>query len=594
MARARQLWHVLVLSFRVDPLLTITSLVVAAVAGSSTQLIAYAVSRLLAAVLHHDVHWAEQLALAVGVLGGAAVCSSLIKLDLRFRLEELTSQYIDEQLIELSSATPGLEMHERPEHIDRVELVRAERATLGSAAGAVVESTTTVMSIVTTAALLASVDLRLLLLPLFGLPAVASSAKARTWLQKAKEATAERKRLATHLLELGTTGPPAKELRVFGLKQALRDRHEAVSQEANAELDRVIMRAAVLTTGGWLVFAAGFVGAIALEADAAVRGHISPAALILVLTLAAQVATQVNAVFGIAGWLFETLASVGRYVRVLDEWRQANAPLVDAAPVPDRLVSGIEFKNVGFRYPGTEADVLRGVDLHVPAGSTVAVVGDNGAGKTTLVKLLCGFYQPTDGAVLVDGVDLRRILVEAWRERLSGGFQDFAKFELVARQTVGVGLLSSIDDADAVTAALDRAASGDVVQVLADGLETQLGRSFEGGTELSGGQWQKLALGRSMMRSAPLVLLLDEPTAALDADTEHALFEHYAGAARAVAATSGGVTVLVSHRFSTVRMADLIVVVGDGAVVEAGTHEQLMARGGVYAELYELQARAYR
>jgi ATP-binding cassette subfamily B protein len=194
----------------------------------------------------------------------------------------------------------------------------------------------------------------------------------------------------------------------------------------------------------------------------------------------------------------------------------------------------------------------------------------------------------------VDGVDLRALPVDEWRSRMSAGFQDFARLELLARETVGVGSLPAIDDAGVVGAALDRAAAADVVQAMAQGLETQVGRSFEGGTELSGGQWQKLALGRAMMRERPLLLVLDEPTAALDADTEHALFERYAGAARAVAAESGGITVLVSHRFSTVRMADMIVVVGGGTVTEVGTHAELMAAAGVYAELYELQARAYR
>ena len=224
----------------------------------------------------------------------------------------------------------------------------------------------------------------------------------------------------------------------------------------------------------------------------------------------------------------------------------------------------------------------------------MALVGENGAGKTTLVKLLCRFYEPDEGEILVDGTDLRRIPVEAWRQRTSAAFQDFARFELLARETVGVGDLPHIEDPPAVEAALVRAAAEDVPRALPRGLETQLGKAWEGGAELSGGQWQKLALGRGMMRSRPLLVVFDEPTSALDPQTEHALFERIAAAARGGRNAAGTVTVLVSHRFSTVRMADRIVVLDGGRIREEGTHQELLRRGGPYAELYRLQSRAYR
>jgi ATP-binding cassette subfamily B protein len=263
-------------------------------------------------------------------------------------------------------------------------------------------------------------------------------------------------------------------------------------------------------------------------------------------------------------------------------------------PVPARLRSGIELRDVSFRYPGAAEDALDSVSLFLPAGSTVALVGENGAGKTTLVKLLCRLYDPTSGSIRADGVELSRVDVDEWRARITAGFQDFARFELVARETVGVGDLPYLDDMDAVQGALARAEASAVAAELADGLETQLGTSFDGGTELSGGQWQKLALARALMRTDPLLLVLDEPTAALDAEAEHALFSRYASEARRVAAGGNAIVVLVSHRFSTVRMADTIVVLEGGRVVEAGTHAELRGAGGLYAELYELQARSYR
>jgi ATP-binding cassette, subfamily B, bacterial len=239
--------------------------------------------------------------------------------------------------------------------------------------------------------------------------------------------------------------------------------------------------------------------------------------------------------------------------------------------------------------------VLHDVNLYLPAGEVIAIVGENGAGKSTLVKLLCKLYAPTSGRILVDGVDLARLPAPEWRTRLAGAFQDFFRFELAARQSVGLGDVPRVDDEPAVRAAVDRAGADDVVQRLASGLDTQLGPTWQGGVEVSFGQWQKLALARGFMRDEPLLLVLDEPTAALDAPTEHALFDRYAAALKNAADGSNGrISILVSHRFSTVRMADRIVVLDGARVVETGSHEQLIAEQGSYAELYRIQAAAYR
>jgi ATP-binding cassette subfamily B protein len=236
------------------------------------------------------------------------------------------------------------------------------------------------------------------------------------------------------------------------------------------------------------------------------------------------------------------------------------------------------------------------VNLTVPAGAVYLLVGENGAGKTTLVKLLARLYEPTAGRILVDGRPLARVRPDEWRKRLAGAFQDFFRFELPARHSVGLGDLPRLDDDDAVRAAVERGGAGDVVDRLPQGLDTQLGPTWPGGVEMSFGQWQKVALARGFMREQPLVLVLDEPTAALDAETEHDLFERYASRAAAAAgpAGRGAITLLVSHRFSTVRMADRIVVLDGARVAETGTHEELVARGGTYAQLYAIQQAAYR
>jgi ATP-binding cassette subfamily B protein len=221
-------------------------------------------------------------------------------------------------------------------------------------------------------------------------------------------------------------------------------------------------------------------------------------------------------------------------------------------------------------------------------------VGENGAGKTTLVKLLARMYAPDAGTIEADGVDIGRMRNEEWRDKLAGAFQDFFRFEFRAEHTVGLGDVVRLDDRPAVELAVDRAGADDVVDRLANGLDTQLGPTWDDGVEVSFGQWQKLALARGFMRDEPLLLVLDEPTAALDAETEHALFERYASSAQGEVPENGRITVLVSHRFSTVRMADLIVVMDGARVVEVGSHEELMARNGQYADLYNIQAAAYR
>jgi ATP-binding cassette, subfamily B, bacterial len=232
------------------------------------------------------------------------------------------------------------------------------------------------------------------------------------------------------------------------------------------------------------------------------------------------------------------------------------------------------------------------VDLDLPAGAVVAIVGENGAGKSTLVKLLTGLYKPSSGRVLVDHHDLASLDGDAWRARCAGAFQDHVNLELVARETITTGDLPALDSDSRAHAALSDAAALDVLAALPSGLGTQLGTSWDDGTDLSGGQWQRLAIARGMMRRRPLLLVLDEPTSALDPATEHALFEGYTDAARR-AGRDGAITVLVTHRFSTVAAADLVVVLADGRVSEVGSHAELMAARGGYAELYGLQARGY-
>jgi ATP-binding cassette subfamily B protein len=314
--------------------------------------------------------------------------------------------------------------------------------------------------------------------------------------------------------------------------------------------------------------------------------------IVLVLVIGSQLSQFVGAAVGELGFLRSIWLDISRRLIWLEDYAAAVDARSDGTP-PTRLTTGIHLDQVSFRYPGSDRLVLDDVTLDLPAGSVVAVVGDNGAGKTTLVKLLARLYDPDAGRIEVDGVDLASMSVPEWRARLAGAFQDFFRFELRALDGVGLGDLDRLGDRAAAATAIGRAGAGDVVDGLPAGLDTQLGPSWDDGIEVSFGQWQKLALARGFMRDEPLLLVLDEPTAALDAETEHALFERFAEAAREEV-TNGRVTVLVSHRFSTVRMADLIVVLDGARLIEVGTHADLMALGGRYAELYGIQATAFR
>ena len=511
-------------------------------------------------------------------------------------LRERVGQAMDRRLIGLAMRVPGIEHYERPEYQDELQLLRNQRGSLANIPDATIGNVGLLVRTITTIGLLVAIHPSLGALPLFGIPALVFGGMAERRRQRLQEQVIERYRSALWLYNTATERDMGKELRVFGARGALRRRHDELSAEVTGEVAASENRTSMLSAAGWLVFAAGFIAAIITVVNEARHGRATPGDVVLTLALAQQINNQLTGAVGVVSFLVRTARVGHRFVWLSDYASAAIAALQPrlVTDPPSRLSEGITFEDVSFRYPGTDAAVLSAVNLSLAAGSTVAIVGDNGAGKSTLIKLLCRFYEPSEGRILVDGRPLTDIAPDVWRTRVAAGFQDFAKFELLAQTSVGVGDLPNADDPDAVQAALARANAEDVVADLPSGLATQLGRTFDDGVELSGGQWQKLALGRAMMREAPLVLVLDEPTSSLDPQSEHALFERYAGAARRAGTDVGAITLLVSHRFSTVRMADRILVIAGGRIAEAGTHAELIGLGGTYAELYELQARSYR
>ncbi|WP_037914139.1 ABC transporter ATP-binding protein [Actinacidiphila yeochonensis] len=510
-----------------------------------------------------------------------------------FELSELAELDFDEELIELSNGSAGIEHHERAEFADTLTVLQQEGRRFQMNLEALLNGLGLGLAMVLTAVLLARQSPLLLLLPVAALPPLLAGRAAERISDRAQTASAEQTRLALNLFHLSTSASAAAEMRVFRLQEEMRRRHAVHWASATRTLWRAQVTATWVRAAGQVVFALAYVGAVLLVIRDAITGHRAVGDVVLVVALAAQVNQQVTTAVTLLQNL-QRMASAYRRLAGVRAVLKASEQKTADQPPPDLLRQGITLDGVDFIYPGNDAPALRDVRLTLPAGGTVAVVGENGAGKSTLVKLLCGFYQPSAGRILVDGTDLSAIPVDGWRQRIAAGFQDFVQYEFQAREAVGVGDLPRVSSEPAVRTALDRAHAASVLEHLADGLDTQLGKSFTDGAELSGGQWQKFALGRAMMRDAPLLLVLDEPTSALDPEAEHALFERYTEQAGRVGRETGAITLFVSHRFSTVRMADLIIVVQGGRVVEAGSHAELVGGSGLYAELFAIQAEAYR
>ncbi len=535
---------------------------------------------------------------AAGVVGSIAGTGALSHAGARV-LATLAGELrygLNRRLLEIAGGVPTLELHETPEHLTQLEAVRREQYQLYSVLPRLVGLLAIVVRLVAMGVLLAAVHPALLLLPLFGIPAVAASPWTGGLFREGQERAAEPARRAEHLLELTATAGAAKEIRLFRLADVLLGRFDAEQRTIRRIHHRLQLRAAGIGIASRLAFLVGYFGAVVLVVNLAAAGRASVGDAVLTAVLAGQVLGLVTGAADALQLTFQSLVAASRLVYLADLEQAAGGTGSGAAPT--RLDRGIRLERVSYTYPGADHPVLQEVDLTLPAGATVAIVGDNGAGKSTLVKLLAGLYRPTSGRILLDDTNLGSIDPVAFRRRTAACFQDHARFEFLVRETVGIGDLAALADPDggetAIARALDRAGAGTVVAGLPAGLDSQLGPSWPGGADLSGGQWQKLSLARAMMRPHPLLLLLDEPAAALDAAAEHDLFGRWAQAARQAAATNGGITVLVSHRFSTVRMTDLVVVCDRGRVTEIGSHRELIGRGGHYAEMYELQARSYR
>ncbi len=588
------MWRLCKLGYRNEPGLMLTAFVLVLLAALPDALIAWWLKLLGEGVLGHDGRRVRIAALALGISAVATWLLRTVSVRVQRRFRDKVTIALEAHVARLQASVATIAHHERPESLDRLAVLRDQVFVLDHMYMSVFSTCGWVLRLGVTLALLVSIHPALGLLAVFAIPTVLTSTWRPAVERAAYERGAQSARRARHLFTLATTAAPGKEVRVLGrggIGRQLAEERRAAFERWYAPIASARWTSAAWHTLAWAVFGSAWAGAVAFVT---LGLRASAGDVLLVLAAGARLSAYIGATVGEIGFLRGIWMDGSQRLAWLEDY--AASLVADAdLPVPERLHAGIHLEHVSFAYPGTDRLVLEDVTLDLPAGAVIAIVGENGAGKTTLVKLLAKLYEPTSGAIHVDGQPLAQMRADTWRERLAGAFQDFFRFELPARQSIGVGDVPRLDERPAVVQAVERAGAEDVIARWPAGLDTQLGPTWPHGVDVSFGQWQKLALARGFMRDHPLLLVLDEPTAALDAETEHALFERYAEAAHQdVTEADGRITILVSHRFSTVRMADLIVVLDGAHLVEVGSHEDLMARGGQYAELYGIQAAAYR
>jgi ATP-binding cassette subfamily B protein len=584
----RSMWRLMVIGHRHEPRLIIVSFVLALVAAVPDALLAVWLPLLTAGVTEGSstLIVVATAGLAVSSTAGWLLRTVSTRVQRRFR--DRVTVALEAHVARLQATIGTIAHQERPEYLDRLAVLRDQVFVLDHMYLSLFSTCGWFLRVAFTVVLLASVHPALAALVLLALPALATATWRPAVERAVDEAVAPARRRGQHLFQTGTRPPPGKEVRVTGIGPRLVRDRRAAWDEWYAPIRRVRWVTAAWHALAWCAFGVAYTLGLAwvVSQPDATAGQV-----VLVLTAGARLTMYVGATIAEISFLRGVWLDGSRRLVWLE--RYADAARTSGAPAPDRLATGITFDHVSFAYPGTDRLVLDDLCLELPAGAVVALVGENGAGKTTMVKLLTRMYEPTTGRILVDGVPLGEIDADEWRARLAGAFQDFVQFELAARQSIGLGDLDRLDDDDAIWRGIERGAAADVVERLPSGLDTQLGHAWPDGVEVSFGQWQKVALARGLMRDQPLLLVLDEPTASLDAEIEHSLFERFAAAAHDREA-AGAITILVSHRFSTARMADLIVVLDHNQLAEQGTHDELVAAGGRYARHYGTQAAGYR
>jgi ATP-binding cassette, subfamily B, bacterial len=394
------------------------------------------------------------------------------------------------------------------------------------------------------------------------------------------------KRQMDYLRQVAGSREGAKEVKLFGLNKFFTERFQVLANQIYME--DVTLSRSKLIVGGLLgiIGTLGYYGAYVYVIWRTLGGAYDIGQFTFLTAAIQQASSNLQQVFSTASGIADQALFLTDLIAFFDMQPTVQSK-PDGLPTPKSIQKGFEFRNVSFAYPGTERRVLKNFNLTLSPGERIALIGENGQGKTTVVKLITRLYDPTEGQILLDGIDLREYSLEDLHRHIGVIFQDFMRFEMTARENIAVGRIDQPHQQSDIELAAHKSLADTVVSKLAGGYDQMLGRRFEGGVELSGGEWQKMALARAYLRDAQL-LILDEPTAALDARSELEVFERFAEL------TEGKMALLISHRFSTVRMADRIVVLSGGRLIEEGNHQELMAKSGLYASMFEMQAASYR
>jgi ATP-binding cassette subfamily B protein len=394
------------------------------------------------------------------------------------------------------------------------------------------------------------------------------------------------KRQLDYLRFLGVSKESAKELKVFGLNIHLTEQFARLSDDIYMQNVALARRRFLASTFLTLLSTVGYYGAYAFVIYQTLRGQMSVGTLTFLAGAIAGASTNLQLIFSTFSSIADQslfLSDLLSFLSIIPKVRSKPNALTCPRPIRE----GIEFRNVSFAYPGTSRWVLQNLNLRLQQGERIALIGENGEGKTTIVKLVTRLYDPTEGSILLDGVDLREYDLEDYASQIAVIFQDFMRYDMTARENIAIGRINESNNLPGILSAARKSLADGVIQKLQGGYEQMLGRRFDAGVDLSGGEWQKVALARAYLRDAQ-ILILDEPTASLDARSEHEVFQRFADL------TESKLSLLISHRFSTVKMADRIIVLEKGKISEEGHHEQLLASGGRYAEMFEMQASSYR
>ncbi|WP_461534312.1 ABC transporter ATP-binding protein [Sinomicrobium sp.] len=520
---------------------------------------------------------------------GLAVLSDLISRATNLTDTLIGDLYSNKSSVEIINKTAEIELSqlEDPDFYDKLDRARRQtvgRVSLMSGIMSQLQDSITVISLVS--ALVVFEPWLIVLLVFSVIPAFLNEIKfsqksyslARSW-------TTERREL-DDLRYVGASDVTAKEVKLFGLAGYIAKRFKMLSDAYYKVTRKLAIRKSLWGAGFNILGVLSYYGAFVLIIIRVVTGVLTVGDLTFLSGSFNRLRNQLQGIFFRFSQITESALYLKDYFDFLDLETTAKEPEV-TLPIPDEIRGGLEFSDVWFRYPGQENYVLKGVSFLIPAGEKLAFVGENGAGKTTLIKLALRFYEPVKGKILLDGTDIRKFSKEEYQSLFGVIFQDFVKYNFSAGENIAVGNIDKVNDDNSILKAARQSLADQVIASLPGGYDQKLGRRFTNGVDLSGGQWQKIALARAYMKDAEIAIL-DEPTSALDARAEYEAFQRFMGL------TKGKTAIIISHRFSTVRLADTIVVLKDGKILEQGTHEVLMENKQLYAELFTLQAVGYQ